>query len=123
MFPYVFLDATYRKARSQHRIASAAVVIATGVTAEGRREVLGFAAGDSESWAFWAEFLRELRSRGLDGVRLVVSDSHAALEEDLVHQPLGAAEPGGQTPGRCGAGLPGPPGVAPVGRGGAGRDA
>ena len=52
-FPYVFLDATYCKARVNHRVVSQAVVIATGVAADGRREVLGFDVGDSEDGAFW----------------------------------------------------------------------
>ncbi len=91
VFPYVFLDATYCKARLDHRIASQAVVIATGVTAQGRREVLGFAVGDSETRAFWTGFLRSLRSRGLDGVRLVVSDSHAGLVGAIGAVLLGAA--------------------------------
>lgn len=90
-FPYVFLDATYCKARIRHRIVSQAVVIATGVTAQGRREVLGFAVGDSETRAFWTQFLRSLRSRGLDGVRLVVSDSHAGLVAAIESVFLGAA--------------------------------
>jgi putative transposase len=46
-FPYVFLDATYCKARVNNRVVSQAVVIATGVAADGRREVLGFEVGDS----------------------------------------------------------------------------
>ncbi|WP_459989222.1 transposase, partial [Mycobacterium avium] len=50
-FPYVFLDATYCKARVNHRVVSQAVVIATGVAADGRREVLGFDVGDSEDGA------------------------------------------------------------------------
>ncbi len=73
-FPYVFLDATYCKARAGGRrggrgaaVVSQAVVIATGVAADGRREVLGCAVGDSETEAFWAEFLRSLRARGLHG--------------------------------------------------------
>jgi len=57
-FPYVFLDATYCKARVNHRVVSQAVVIATGVTGDGRREVLGFDVGDSEDGAFWTAFLR-----------------------------------------------------------------
>jgi len=78
-FPYVFLDATYCKARVNKRVVSQAVVIATGVSAEGRREVLGCAVGDSETEAFWTEFLRDLRERGLGGVQLVISDSHRGL--------------------------------------------
>uniref|UniRef100_UPI0030170AEC IS256 family transposase n=1 Tax=Aquipuribacter sp. SD81 TaxID=3127703 RepID=UPI0030170AEC len=61
------------------RVVSQAVVIATGVTADGRREVLGCDVGDSETETFWADFLRGLRDRGLTGVQLVVSDSHRGL--------------------------------------------
>ena len=78
-FPYVFLDATYCKVRICQRVVSQAVVIATGVSADGRREVLGCAVGDSETEVFWTEFLRSLRERGLDGVQLVISDSHRGL--------------------------------------------
>jgi putative transposase len=78
-FPYVFVDATYVHARENHQVVSKAIVIATGVAADGSREVLGCAVGDSESEAFWTEFLRHLRSRGLTGVRLVISDEHAGL--------------------------------------------
>jgi putative transposase len=66
-FPYVFLDATYCMARVNHRVVSQAVVIATGVAADGRREVLGFEVGDSENGPFWTAFLRSLKSRGLSG--------------------------------------------------------
>ena len=45
-FPYVFLDATYCKARVNHRVVSQAIVVATGVAADGHREVLGFDVGD-----------------------------------------------------------------------------
>jgi putative transposase len=78
-FPYLFLDATYCKARVNGRVVSRAVVIATGVSADGRREVLGCAVGDSETEAFWTEFLRGLRDRGLAGVQLVISDYHRGL--------------------------------------------
>ncbi len=78
-FPYVFLDATYCKVRLNGRVVSQAVVIATGVSADGRREVLGCATGDSETEAFWTEFLRDLRDRGLTGVQLVISDAHRGL--------------------------------------------
>lgn len=78
-FPYVFLDATYCKARVNHRVVSQAVVVATGVAADGHREVLGFDVGDSEDGAFWTAFLRSLRARGLAGVQLVISGSHAGL--------------------------------------------
>lgn len=78
-FPYLFLDATYCKARLNGRVVSQAVVIATGVSADGRREVLGSRVGDSENKTFWTEFLRSLRERGLRGVQLVISDHHRGL--------------------------------------------
>ena len=90
-FPYVFLDATYCKARVNHRVVSQAVVVATGVAADGHREVLGFDVGDSEDGAFWTAFLRSLRARGLGGVQLVISDAHAGLKAAIASVLLGAA--------------------------------
>jgi putative transposase len=90
-FPYVFLDATYCKARVNHRVVSQAVVVATGVAADGHREVLGFDVGDSEDGAFWTAFLRSLRARGLGGVQLVISDAHAGLKSAIGSVLLGAA--------------------------------
>ena len=78
-YPYVFLDATYCKARVGRRVVSQAVVVAIGVAADGRREVLGFDVGDTESQPFWTTFLRSLKARGLEGVRLVISDAHTGL--------------------------------------------
>ncbi|WP_369253777.1 IS256 family transposase [Streptomyces sp. R35] len=91
VFPYVFLDATYCKARVNHRIASQAVVIATGISATGHREILGLMVGDSESKPFWTKFLRSLRARGLDNVQLVISDSHSGLVAAIRTVFLGAA--------------------------------
>ncbi len=80
-YPYVWLDATYVKARQDGRVVSVAVVIAVGVSgATGEREVLGLDVGASEDGAFWLSFLRGLVSRGLRGVRLVVSDAHRGLK-------------------------------------------
>jgi putative transposase len=90
-FPYVFLDATYCKARVNRRVVSQAVVIATGVRADGWREVLGFAVGDSEDGAFWTAFLRSLKARGLGGVQLVISDAHTGLKQAISAVLLGAA--------------------------------
>jgi putative transposase len=82
-FPYVFLDATYLHVRTDTaaggQVTSKAVVVATGVTADGRREILGLDVGDSEDEVFWRAFLTGLKKRGLTGVRLVVSDQHAGL--------------------------------------------
>jgi putative transposase len=87
----VFCDATYCKVRLGGRVVSQAVVIATGVSADGRREVLGCAVGDSETESFWTEFLRSLRDRGLSGVQLVISDSHRGLTNAIATELQGAA--------------------------------
>jgi transposase-like protein len=90
-FPYVFLDATYLKGRVRGRVVSRAVVIATGVTATGDREVLGIDVGDSEDGAFWTAFLKGLRARGLSGVELVISDHHLGLKQAIGAVFVGAA--------------------------------
>ena len=97
-FPYVFLDATYCKARigggkggKGSRVASQAVVVATGVSADGRREVLGFAVGDSEDGAFWTAFLRSLKARGLHGTALVISDAHTGLKAAIAAVMIGSS--------------------------------
>ena len=90
-FPYVFLDATYCKARVNHRVVSQAVVIATGVAADGHREVLGFEVGDSEDGPFWTAFLRSLKSGGLSGVQVVISDAHTGLRNAIEAILIGTA--------------------------------
>ncbi|WP_405883122.1 IS256 family transposase [Streptomyces sp. NBC_01136] len=90
-FPYMYLDATYCKARVEHQIVSRAVVIATGITEDGGREVLGVMVGDSETEVFWTQFLRSLRERGLSGVRLVIGDHHSGLVKAIRKVMLGAA--------------------------------
>ena len=82
-FPYVWLDATYVHVREHGQVVSKAVVIATGCRGDGHREVLGVDVGDSENETFWTEFLRDLKDRGLDGVRLVISDAHAGLRKAI----------------------------------------
>ncbi len=83
----MFLDATYCKARVRGRVVSQAVVIATGVTADGHREVLGCNVSDTETLDFWKQFLASLRDRGLHGIQLVISDQHrglvAAIEQTM----------------------------------------
>jgi putative transposase len=90
-FPYVVCDATYVKARVAGRVVSRAVVVATGVSDSGDREILGVAIGDSEDRAFWTEFLTSLRERGLSGVQLVISDAHLGLKAAIAQVFAGAA--------------------------------
>ena len=79
-WPYLWIDATYVKARESGRIVSAAVIVAVGVNRDGRREVLGMDIGPSEAETFWTEFLRKLARRGLRGVKLVISDAHEGIK-------------------------------------------
>lgn len=80
-WPYLWIDATYVKVRTGGRVVSVAVIIAVGVNADGRREVLGLQVGASEAEAFWTEFLRSLTRRGLRGVKLVISDAQVGLKK------------------------------------------
>ena len=82
-FVYVWLDATYVHVREHRHVTSKAIVIATGLRADGHREVLGLDVGDSENEPFWREFLTSLTARGLAGVRLVISDAHAGLTKAI----------------------------------------
>jgi putative transposase len=82
-YAYLYLDATYLHGRlgKAMEICSRAVVVAMGVNADGRRELLGIQVqvGDSETASFWGEFIGSLKERGLTGVKLVVSDAHVGL--------------------------------------------
>jgi transposase-like protein len=79
-FPYVYLDATYLHVRNTaSQVVSMAVVVASGVRADGDREILGLDVGDSEDEVFWRGFLTSLKTRGLGGIKLVISDQHAGL--------------------------------------------
>jgi transposase-like protein len=79
-YPYLWLDAKHVKVRDHGRVVSKAVVVAYAVHQSGVREVIGLDIGEVESGAFWVEFLRSLKDRGLQGVRLAVSDEHKGLK-------------------------------------------
>ena len=79
-YPYLWLDAKHLKVRDRGRVVSKALVVAYAVHDSGRREVIGLDLGEVESEAFWTEFLRGLRGRGLQGLRLVISDHHEGLK-------------------------------------------
>ncbi|MCD7111928.1 IS256 family transposase [Rhizobium sp. DKSPLA3] len=79
-WPYIWIDATYLKVRRGGRVVSVAAIIAVGVNADGRREVLGLEIGTSEAEPIWTEFLRKLTRRGLRGVKLVISDAHESIK-------------------------------------------
>jgi putative transposase len=79
-YPYLWLDGKAEKVRDGGRVVNKCVVIAYGVHETGRREILGIDVGESETEAFWREFLKSLIARGLSGVQLVVSDAHEGLK-------------------------------------------
>jgi transposase-like protein len=90
-YPYVWLDALTQKVREGGHVVNVAVVVATAVTGQGQREVLGLDCGASEDGAFWLSFLRGLKARGLSGVQLVVSDAHQGLKDAIAAVFAGAA--------------------------------
>ena len=90
-YPYVWLDGLTQKVREGGRIVNVCVVVATGVNAEGQREILGMDVGTSEDGAFWLAFLRSLTARGLSGVELVTSDAHQGLKNAIAAVFAGAS--------------------------------
>lgn len=82
-YPYLWLDAKVERVREPGGVRQKALVIAYAVHESGRREVIGLDVGESETEAFWREFLRSLRARGLAGVQLVVSDAHEGLKNAI----------------------------------------
>lgn len=91
--PFTFLaaDALTMKVREGGRVINAVVLVATGVNADGRREVLGLRVATSETGAAWNSFFADLTARGLGGVRLVTSDAHTGLVEAISANLPGAA--------------------------------
>ena len=77
--PYLFLDARYERVREGGRLVDCAVLVATGITKDGHRRVLGVSVALSEAEVHWRTFLDSLIRRGLKGVKLIVSDAHAGL--------------------------------------------
>ena len=82
-FPYLILDARYEKVREEGVIRSRAVLVALGIDWEGRRQVLAVELANRESATSWKEFLLKLKSRGLRGVTLAITDDHAGLKRSL----------------------------------------
>lgn len=78
-YPFLIVDALIVKIREDEAIRPRGVLIATGVTQDGQREILGFHVGDSESEASWSELFHRLKLRGLGQVDFVISDSHSGL--------------------------------------------
>jgi len=90
-WPYLMIDARYEKVRLDGKVVSQAVLVVVGFTSQGRREVLDWRVGDSESEQCWGEVLRSLKDRGVGGVELVVSDAHGGIRAALSRHFQGAS--------------------------------
>ena len=89
-FTFVTADALTMKVREGGRVVNAVVMLATGVNADGHREVLGMRVATSETGPAWNEFFADLVARGLSGVRLVTSDAHQGIVEAIAANLPGA---------------------------------
>ena len=76
---YLYVDARYEKVREAGQVRDAAVLLASGITPQGERQVLGVSVSLSEHESHWKAFLKGLKDRGMSGVKLVISDDHEGL--------------------------------------------
>jgi putative transposase len=90
-YPYIWLDAIALKVRENHRVVNLSMAIAIGVDRQGERHIVGFELGAGESEAFWLDFLRSIKRRGLEEAKLVTSDAHSGLVSALTQALSGAA--------------------------------
>jgi transposase-like protein len=82
-YSYLMIDATYFKVREKHRIISKAMMIAIGITEEGRKEIIGIDVYDDESNETWISFLLSLKKRGLKSPMMITSDAHMAIRHAI----------------------------------------
>ncbi|MFJ8091132.1 IS256 family transposase, partial [Lysinibacillus sp. NPDC095746] len=90
-YPFLFVDAMYIKVREHHRIVSKAVYIATAITENNKREILGLSVDHAESYESWSRFFQSLKSRGLQSPKLVISDAHQGLQKAIQRDFIGTA--------------------------------
>ncbi|RPI59813.1 MAG: IS256 family transposase [Planctomycetaceae bacterium] len=90
-YPYMHIDARYEKVRVDGRVVSQAVLVAVGFTSEGKREILDWRVGDSESQETWGEMFRQLKDRGLKGLKLLTSDAHSGIRAAMERHFQGVA--------------------------------
>jgi transposase-like protein len=89
--PYLFVDASYFKVRTDSRYVTKAFLIVTGIRDDGYREILGARIADGEDELFWSGFFQDLVDRGLSGVKLVISDGHKGIQKAVEKPFLGAS--------------------------------
>jgi transposase-like protein len=77
---YLIIDAVYLKVRHNGSVIDMAILLGYGINPEGKREILGASASLSEAEVHWREFFQHLQSRGMKGLRLIISDDHAGMK-------------------------------------------
>lgn len=90
-FPFVFVDAMYVKVREHNKVVSKAVYIATALTEDNRREILGLMVDHVENYDSWCRFFQQLKSRGLQSPKLVISDAHQGLQKAIMREFIGTS--------------------------------
>ncbi|MEK5441565.1 IS256 family transposase [Fredinandcohnia sp. FSL W7-1320] len=90
-YPYIFADAMYIKVREHHRVVSKAVYIATAINEKDQREVIGLKVDHVESFDAWQSFFKDLKSRGLQSPKLVISDAHEGLKKAIQREFIGTS--------------------------------
>jgi putative transposase len=89
--PFLFIDATYFKIRTDGRYINKALLIATAIREDGYREILSAAVDDSEDESCWENLFEDLKARGLSGVKLVISDGHKGIQKAVEKNFVGAS--------------------------------
>ena len=89
--PFLFIDATYFKIRTDGRYINKALLIATAIREDGYREILSAAVADSEDESCWENLFEGLKARGLSGVKLVISDGHKGIQKAVEKNFVGAS--------------------------------
>ena len=82
-YPYLIVDALYEKIRTHHRVVSKGILIIIGIGEDGYREVLSVDVANTETRESWERVFRNLKRRGLRGVKLITSDDHEGLRKDV----------------------------------------
>jgi putative transposase len=90
-FPFVFVDAMYVKVREHNKVVSKAVYIATALTENNMREILGLMVDHVENYDSWCRFFQQLKSRGLQSPKLVISDAHQGLQKAIMREFIGTS--------------------------------
>ena len=91
-YPFVWVDALYEKVRNpEGRVVSTAIMIAYGVTLEGRREVLAIEPFRAETAETWRAFFEKLKARGVEDIALLISDAHFGIQKALKETFIGSS--------------------------------